>query len=139
MTMRINAGCVCRFGRGVLIAGESGAGKSSLALTLMALGWQLVADDWCDVSADHGVLVARAPDALRGLIEIRGVGIQRAPVRLSATIALQVTLAADCDRLPLPASVLISGCVVPHVLLRSNADQLPERVAEALLATPPLG
>jgi hypothetical protein len=42
---RIHAGCVARNGRGVLLCGESGAGKSSLTYACARSGWTLVSDE----------------------------------------------------------------------------------------------
>jgi HPr kinase/phosphorylase len=64
-------------GRGVLIIGPSGSGKSALALTLMALGAELVADDrtrlWVD--GRPAQVWADAPPQLPALIEARGMGL----------------------------------------------------------------
>jgi HPr kinase/phosphorylase len=98
----IHAGCVCLDGRGLLILGPSGAGKSSLALELMTLGARLVADDRCLLAPDPaGGLRASCPPPLRGLIEVRGVGILRAPAVEQTALALVVDLGqAETERLP---------------------------------------
>ena len=62
-----------------LLLGESGAGKSDLALRLIAAGAQLVADDRVELSVESNRLIARAPANLAGLIEIRNVGIIALP------------------------------------------------------------
>lgn len=91
---------------GVLILGESGAGKSDLALRLIAMGATLVADDRCDLFVTSGYLHAAVPRTLAGLIEMRGVGIVRMPYRPDARIALAVRLAdpVAVPRLPEPAA-----------------------------------
>ena len=63
------------FGKGVLIRGESGIGKSETALELLLRGHQLVADDRVDCYKVHNKIIGRAPDILEGLLEIRGVGV----------------------------------------------------------------
>ena len=87
---------------GVLLLGESGTGKSDLALRLMVMGAVLVADDRCDLFVAAGALRARVPDSLAGLIEVRGVGIVQMPYRPEARIALAVRLVAPSavPRLP---------------------------------------
>lgn len=60
---------------GVLIVGESGAGKSDCALNLIRKGHQLVADDVVEVFTKDGVVCGRPTDFTRGLMEIRGLGI----------------------------------------------------------------
>ena len=64
------------FGMGVMITGDSGVGKSETALELIQKGHRLVADDRVDLyQHDDLTLVGEAPDILRHLIEIRGLGI----------------------------------------------------------------
>ena len=63
------------FGKGVLVIGESGIGKSELALELIRKGHVLVADDRVVVSRVHRAIVGRAPELLQGFLEIRGLGI----------------------------------------------------------------
>ncbi|HEY3778477.1 MAG TPA: hypothetical protein VGL35_10510 [Rhizomicrobium sp.] len=89
---------------GVLLLGESGAGKSDLALRLVALGAILVADDRCDLFVSGGALRARAPGSIRGLMEVRGVGLVRLPCRAEACIGLVVRFVSSAviARLPEP-------------------------------------
>ncbi len=61
--------------KGVLIVGESGMGKSEIALELVRAGHILIADDRVDVKRTHGRLFGEAPSLLAGMIEIRGIGI----------------------------------------------------------------
>lgn len=63
------------FGKGVMIRGESGIGKSEVSLELIHRGHMLVADDRVDCYQIHNTIVGRAPELLRGLLEIRGIGI----------------------------------------------------------------
>ncbi|MHC1734676.1 MAG: HPr(Ser) kinase/phosphatase [Erysipelotrichaceae bacterium] len=63
------------FGKGVLITGESGMGKSEIALELIRKGHILVADDRVDVVRIHNTIFGQAPDLLRGMLELRGIGI----------------------------------------------------------------
>ncbi len=64
------------YGVGMLITGSSGIGKSETALELIKRGHRLVADDAVEIrqTADH-TLYGNAPELLRHLLEIRGVGI----------------------------------------------------------------
>lgn len=87
----LHASCVAFAGRGLLILGCAGSGKSSLALSLMALGASLVADDRTQLSEDDGAILAWSPPPIRGMIEARGIGI------LCADTVEQVTLAAVID------------------------------------------
>ncbi|MDK9700921.1 MAG: HPr(Ser) kinase/phosphatase [bacterium] len=64
------------YGVGVLVTGKARAGKSELALDLVERGHRLVADDIVEISKRmSGVLMGRAPELLRHLIEVRGLGI----------------------------------------------------------------
>lgn len=63
------------YGKGVLITGDSGMGKSEIALELIRNGHVLIADDRVDVKRIHGQLVGQPPALLAGMIEIRGIGI----------------------------------------------------------------
>lgn len=89
-------------GRGVLLRGPSGSGKSDLALRLLDRGASLVADDQVEISVGRRGLKAKAPDRLRGYLEVRGLGVLSMPVTGSTNIALVVDLveASDVPRLP---------------------------------------
>lgn len=64
------------YGVGVLILGESGVGKSETALELVKRGHRLVADDAVEIrKTNENTLVGSAPEMIRHLIEIRGIGI----------------------------------------------------------------
>ncbi|MDD2591330.1 MAG: HPr(Ser) kinase/phosphatase [Erysipelotrichaceae bacterium] len=71
----IHGGLMSIFGKGVLITGESGIGKSELALDLINRGHVLVADDRVDAYRMHNRIIGKAPRLLRGYLEIRGIGI----------------------------------------------------------------
>src|ERR1700751_298914 len=95
---RMHGSCVARDGAGVLLVGPSGAGKSDLALRLLGRGFGLVADDQVDVLGG----IARAPGALAGLLEVRGLGIVRLPYLSQAKLNLVIALTNHCERLPDP-------------------------------------
>src|SRR5512146_1790449 len=77
---------------GVLLLGESGRGKSDLALRLIERGAKLVADDRTELFVKDNALFARAPQSLAGLIEVRGAGIVALPFAAEARIALAVEM-----------------------------------------------
>jgi serine kinase of HPr protein (carbohydrate metabolism regulator) len=90
---------------GVLLLGDSGVGKSDLALRLIERGATLVADDRTELFVEDGALFARAPTSLAGLLEVRGVGILELPHAKKARIALAVRIVGSSEivRLPEPA------------------------------------
>lgn len=63
------------YGKGVLLTGESGMGKSELALELIKKGHLLVADDRVDCYRMHNSIFGQSPIILREMLEIRGIGI----------------------------------------------------------------
>ncbi len=63
-------------GLGVLIMGESGLGKSELALELISRGHGLVADDAVELSRSApNVVDGHCPALLQNLLEVRGLGL----------------------------------------------------------------
>ncbi len=97
----LHASTVALDGQGLLILGPSGSGKSSLALQLMALGAQLVADDRTHVWREGGRLMAASPPAIQGMIEARGVGLLGAEAHGPVPLALAVDMGqAETERLP---------------------------------------
>lgn len=63
-------------GVGVFITGQSGVGKSEVALELIRRGYMLVADDVVEVyQLERGILIGEAPELLKKHLEIRGIGI----------------------------------------------------------------
>ena len=117
----LHGSCVAIDGRGLLILGPSGSGKSALALRLISLGAGLVADDRTELSVETGRLVARCPAPISGLIEARGVGLLRAPSLDRAEVRLVADLSRTEDqRLPPMRMVTILGCKVSLVLQAQN-------------------
>ena len=64
------------YGEGMLIIGESGIGKSEMALELIKRGHRLVADDAVEIKrVSSHTLVGSCPEIIRFFIEVRGIGI----------------------------------------------------------------
>ena len=127
--MQVHGSCAARAGAGVLLIGPPGSGKSDLLLRLLDRGFVLVADDRVEV--EDGV--ARAPEALAGLLEIRGLGILRLPYLGAARLALAARLVSggEVPRLPEPAG---RAHGVPEILLDprpASAAVLLERALDA--------
>lgn len=64
------------YGEGVLIQGESGVGKSEVAIELIKRGHRIIADDALEIrETNHGTLMATAPELIRHYMELRGIGV----------------------------------------------------------------
>ena len=64
------------YGEGVLIQGESGVGKSEVAIELIKRGHRIIADDAVEIIKNNeGKLIASAPELIRHYMELRGIGV----------------------------------------------------------------
>ncbi|MGN0534877.1 MAG: HPr(Ser) kinase/phosphatase [Eubacterium sp.] len=64
------------YGEGVLITGESGAGKSEAAIELIKRGHRLIADDAVEIrKISDKTLMGNSPSNIRHFVELRGIGI----------------------------------------------------------------
>lgn len=100
--MLVHATTVAIGGAGVLIRGSPGSGKSDLALRLIDGGARLVADDQTEIERMGTRLVARAPKAIAGKLEVRGLGIVKVRASRQVRLVLAVDLARpeDVERMP---------------------------------------
>ena len=143
----IHGTCLAIGEEGVLLLGQPGAGKSDLALRLIdgsgtgltgALrGAALVADDQVAVRrSEDGKLIASAPPALAGKLEIRGLGIAELPhvPAVALKLAVRLTPVAEIERLPdlAKARMDILGIGVPLVLIDPEKASAPARIRAAL-------
>ncbi|MGE0650627.1 MAG: HPr kinase/phosphorylase [Alphaproteobacteria bacterium] len=137
----IHATCIALGEIGVLLRGPSGSGKSDLALRLIDSGARLVADDRVCLARRDGRVVASAPAPLRGLIEVRGLGI----VRLGDDrLADVVPVALVCDlvpgpeveRLPEPVQAEFFGLCLPRIALAPFETATPAKLRLAAGAGP---
>lgn len=119
-------------GMGVMITGDSGVGKSELALELISRGHGLVADDVVEVSrVSLDMLEGRCPELLKDFIEVRGLGLLniravfgetacRRKMRMKLIVHLQRPQASAeaQQRLPLDAQTeTILGVPIRKVIL----------------------
>ena len=127
----IHATCIVIGEAGVLIRGDSGTGKSSLARAILGTARgagrfaRLVSDDRTRIAQRHGRLVAQVVPSIAGRIEARGAGILAMAHETSAVVRLVVDLAhAEPPRLPAPEdqTIVLCGVVVPRLRQCSNAS-----------------
>jgi serine kinase of HPr protein (carbohydrate metabolism regulator) len=131
----LHASCVAIGGRGVLLTGASGSGKSDLALRLIDRGAVLVADDGVVVHVEDGRIIATAGPNIAGRIEVRGLGIVDLPAVERVAIALAVALDRPVPRMPdeaLPGWT-IAGVAVPVIALAPFESSAPVKVEKALI------
>lgn len=75
-TVTIHGVLVDVYGIGILITGKSGIGKSETALELIKRGHRFIGDDAITIrKKGEESLVGEAPNIIRNLLEIRGIGI----------------------------------------------------------------
>ena len=127
--------CAARDGAGVLLLGPPGAGKSDLLLRLTGEGWSLVADDQVLLRAEGEALLAAAPESLRGMMELRGIGLMAG---LDAVPEARLALVVDCvapgevPRLPEPARFEALGLPLPRIALHAREASAPRKLSLAL-------
>lgn len=98
--LRLHASAVALGDDGVLITGAAGAGKSTLALELIAMGALLISDDQTEITPGNPPML-NASAAIAGQLEIRGVGIVDLAYRNRVPLRLIVDLdGAEATRLP---------------------------------------
>lgn len=122
----IHATTISIDGKGVLIRGATGSGKSTLAVELIGLGAELVADDRTIVKKVGDELIASCPETIRGRIEIRKMGVLKAPFVSAAPVNLVIDL--DCEeteRMPPMRTTSIAGVDVTLLFKFSGSAFAP--------------
>lgn len=131
-TTLANVTCVAIGGRGVLIEGAPGSGKSSLALALIDRGAALIGDDGVTLEAREGRLWAAPPPTIAGLIEVRNLGLVPLPAG-EAPLALVVRLDRQAPRfIDAADGAERAGHRLPLVALDPRSPVLPLAVEQAL-------
>jgi HPr kinase/phosphorylase len=140
-------------GMGVLVTGESGLGKSELALELISRGHGLVADDVVELSRiAPSIIEGRCPPLLQNMLEVRGLGLldikaifgetavrRRMRLKLIVHLVRRSTMENEYERLPLDTlsetilGVAIRKVVVPVAAGRNIAVLLEAAVRNTIL------
>jgi HPr kinase/phosphorylase len=142
-TELVHGTCVALGHSAALLRGGSGSGKSDLALRFLFLARRgpaalsaptLVADDQVCLRREGPRLMASAPLAIRGKIEVRGLGIVGVKYRSEADLALVVELTQEeGERLPERAlTTRLLGVDVPLLRLSPWQASAPIKLALAL-------
>jgi serine kinase of HPr protein (carbohydrate metabolism regulator) len=142
----VNATAIAAAGRAALIRGASGTGKSDLALRCLAHGAspllpspaRLVSDDWVRIFHAGDALRAEAPEAIRGKLEVRGLGIVAVDYAGAANVALLVEISPpdEIERLPDEnARGSLMGVSLPLLRVAAFEASAPIKVLLALAAT----
>lgn len=133
MSRALQFGCVAIGGRGVLIEGAPGAGKSSLALALIDRGATLVGDDGVMLDVQAGRLIAAPHPQIAGKLEVRNVGLIDFPVSPPVPVALVLRLDAAAPRFIAEAGrITVEGVDMPLVELWPHSPVLALRAEIAL-------
>jgi serine kinase of HPr protein (carbohydrate metabolism regulator) len=140
----VHGTCVALGRAAALIRGPSGSGKSDLALRFLFLARRgpaalepptLVADDQVVLERVGNRILVKAPESIRGKIEIRGIGIVEVKSHPDAELALVVDLVppADVPRMPeADGTVRLLNVDVPLIHLAPWEASAPIKLAVAL-------
>jgi serine kinase of HPr protein (carbohydrate metabolism regulator) len=140
----VHGTCVALGQRGALLRGPSGCGKSDLALRFLFLARRgpaaveapaLVADDQVELRRDGSRVLAAAPAAIHGKIEVRGVGIVNVKALALCELALVVDLVGPeaVERMPEPgAHTRLVGIDLPLLRLAPFESSAPIKLALAM-------
>jgi len=133
MAMLQQATCVAIGGRAVLIEGEPGVGKSSLALALIDRGAKLVGDDGVLLAAEADILTASPAPATKGLIEVRNLGLVPMDAVGAVPVALLIALDRNAPRYrERPEMIERNGVSIPCISLWPDSPVLALRAEWAL-------
>ena len=134
MTVNIHASCIEVNGTGILLLGNSGAGKSDISLRLIENHQaKLVADDRVNLDINSGQLIASCPENIKGQLEVRGIGIVTYPYIEKTVIKIAVNLTdKKIERLPEKHYYNFANISVPMIYLDSREPSSTAKLLSAL-------
>ncbi|MCR9212749.1 MAG: HPr kinase/phosphatase C-terminal domain-containing protein [Proteobacteria bacterium] len=102
-------------GKGILLTGPSGSGKSDLTLRLIDGGARLISDDYTEISSESGQAIMSPPVEIAGRLEIRGVGLMKLSHCRDIPLHLVFDLKnrTEIERMPEHLSMSFDGVTVP--------------------------
>ena len=113
---RIHSTSVVIDDNGVLILGDSGSGKSDLALRLIDNGATLISDDISICRKNSNNIYLYCPPEIKGLLEVREIGIITVPFVEKIKLRLVVNLKSNNnERFPKDSSFRILGIKIPII------------------------
>ena len=113
---RIHSTSVVIDDNGVLILGDSGSGKSDLALRLIDNGATLISDDISICRKSSNNIYLHCPPEIKGLLEVREIGIITVPFVERIKLRLVVNLKSNNnERFPKDSCFRILGIKIPII------------------------
>lgn len=130
----IHASCLELDKRGILFVGDSGAGKSDMVLRLIEeKKAHLVADDRVDIKKYKEQIIASCPNNIKGLLEVRGIGIVKYPSKPKTVIQLVVRLSnLPTERIPEEDFFVFEGVKIPQVTINPKEISSTSKVLAAI-------
>ena len=129
------ASCVSIGGAALLISGESGIGKSELALALIDRGARLISDDHTALHREGNRIIASPAPHIGGMIEVRNLGLLPIEPGPNCPVALLIELNRAAPRwIERSQHRALLGVDIPEILLSPDSRVLPIKAEMALQA-----
>ena len=119
----------------VLLRGVSGSGKSDLSFRLIEAGGRLICDDQVKLEIRHEkIITADSVESIRGLMEVRGIGLLKFPVSKPTQLRLVVDLVSreEVPRMPEWETEDILGIPVVRLKLYAFDISASLKIAKAI-------
>ena len=114
---------------GILIRGQSGSGKSDLALRLIDSGATLISDDLTICKKIGDYLYLYPHPKTKGLLEVREIGIMTVPYIENIKLTLVVELVEEeFERIPRMMSCSILGIKFPKIKIFGKSSSAVAKI-----------